>query len=360
MSAQSANRAAYAALGQKNVGPIITKKVASSVIDVNATRQTGRIQQTAVAAPAVDRFAGPQQLDAQRFMIASTAAANAAKSGATPSNRFAGPLMPSLANQNLSIPTGASRIAQRYANPGSGARVTGAGTFQAPAASRYGPGKFASPRLSAQAFSSRYPAVIPATPATVPNIPGVPLGSSRVKRATPNVRRATPNVLRTPASGVGARLSAASAPSPFVDVTAPIMPVSTLGDEDGDRTLYAQWAASVKSNGGVATVLPPGHAVYEAGWPAGRYPIAIANAKVNGGTWRPADLFTKDGQYAYFVAPAQVKEAAYSLGIAKPGEVPSSGFFDSINILGGPGDMLRKVAIGGAILGGLLLFREFR
>jgi hypothetical protein len=96
------------------------------------------------------------------------------------------------------------------------------------------------------------------------------------------------------------------------------------------------------------------------GWPAGRYPIAIANAKVNGGTWRPADLFTKDGQYAYFVAPAQVKEAAYSLGVAKPGEVPSSGFFDSSISSAGPAICLRKLAIGGAILGALLFFREFR
>jgi hypothetical protein len=345
MSAQSASRAAYAALGQRNAGPVIAKKEASSVINVEATRRAGGVvQQTALAPAQNSRFAsGPQPLDAQRFMIASTAAANTVNNA--PANRFAPP-MPSVGHQSFSVYSGGAGTGAARSARGANA-VRGASVSSAVSSAVYGAGKYASPRMAAQAFSSRYPSVIPATPTT---IPGVPLGSSRVKRATPNVRRATSNVLRTP-SMVG-KIQAPAGSAPLIDVTSMNAPVLTLGDEDADRAMYAAWAASVKANGGVATALN--------GRPVARYYKTVWVPQVNAKKWPMPDTYTNDGQYAYYYASTQIASAAQSLGVATSSEAPKNGFFDSVNILGGPGDMLKKLAFGGAALGALLLLREFR
>jgi hypothetical protein len=169
MSAQSASRAAYAALGQKNAGPVITKKEASSVINVKRLGERAASFNKRHSAPAQNSISpGPQPLDAQRFMIASTAAANTAKN--------APPLIVSRRRCRAS----GIKVFGLFGRRGKPARRVRRAARMPFAArpsrrrvSRYGPGKYASPRMAAQAFSSRYPAVIPATPTTFRACPSV-------------------------------------------------------------------------------------------------------------------------------------------------------------------------------------------
>lgn len=319
------NRAAYAAMGNKGGGPVITAPRAATVVNVEATRRAGAIVSRAItqARP----FVG------QRAKGVPAPLPNVTITGYKPDVPGVTAMMMA---SGITTARGAQRVnaqlgreAQASQDRATYANITSAVTN------------------AANEFSARY---------------GAPLGTTRIARAVPAVKRAEPLVNR---AAIGPRDRASIDPiarrpvlralpatlDPGISDAAPLpAPVLMLGDEDADRALYASWVASVKANGGVAVAYPNAEPKSYYGWPAGRYSASIIAAKMAAKLWRQPDGWTRDKAYGYYVAPQQVKDAARSLGIAKDSEVRNMGFWDSFKFLN-IGSTAGKVALGaGALL----------
>lgn len=191
---------------------------------------------------------------------------------------------------------------------------------------------------------------------------GVPLGDSRVGVPAPAVKRAIPNVRRISPRDVGGAIigpgTIGNAPILTPEVpnyqmpndalpTSYDFPTLTLGDELGGEysgdaaVLYAAWAQTVKNQGGVATALN--------GKPVARYPKTVWVPKVNAGIWKQPDSYSRDGQYGYYAADAQVEQAATHLTLPSESELTHYGLFDAFNFLH-LDSTIGKVVVGGALL----------
>lgn len=102
-----------------------------------------------------------------------------------------------------------------------------------------------------------------------------------------------------------------------------------LGDE---AQTYADWAAQVKANGGVAVNWPFDDADY--GKPAARYPLATYVDLYNNGMITDSDNVQRSGtgDYAYVVADSDVAAAAQSLtGVTAREAAGLPGAFNFLN-----------------------------
>ncbi len=107
--------------------------------------------------------------------------------------------------------------------------------------------------------------------------------------------------------------------------------VTALGDYPDT---YANWVASVKKAGGTATALD--------GRPVAKYPASVWVPLVNAKKWPLPNTYSKDGQWAYYYAPADV--AAVDLVTAKDREVKDLPWTDAL------AQSLKKIA-GPALFG---------
>lgn len=124
--------------------------------------------------------------------------------------------------------------------------------------------------------------------------------------------------------------------------------------------VFAQWAATVTSTGGVVTTLPrtrlsgPVQAALERPYvnvQVARYPSEVWRPKVIAGAWRLPDHRSSDSLYGYYVAPTDVQEAAIHLTTPAPGETPKVTFLDELaKWLGvAPATLKLAIAAGGVL-----------